>query len=310
MSKSSRKVNAEAAKKLQPDEELASSHACEHHINGKNRWRNLLGSVHKHDYIRQIQTVCISLFFLIRNPRVVYFLWQILIAILGSYVNKLYFAFHLLDVVNQYQELSNVLRSIVRPAKVLGLTVLLYLVIVYVFAIIGFYFFRADYNPSVVLTPDQIDGKAPYQCQRLFQCFLMSLDQGFKSDGGLGGYLRPNIPGESARSYARLAFDLMYNIVLIIMLLNIVFGVIIDTFASLRTADKEKMMDMQNRCFICSIDAYTFDRTTKRGFHDHIYMEHNMWHYLYLFVHIRKKPITEYNGLELYLAMRMAKHDF
>ncbi|KAF1329854.1 Ryanodine-inositol 1,4,5-triphosphate receptor ca2 channel, partial [Globisporangium splendens] len=308
-SKSSRKAKAEEVKKLQSDEELAPSHAREHYINGKTRWLNLLGNVRKRDYIHRIQTVYISLFFLIRNPRVVYFLWQILIAILGSYVNKLYFAFHLLDVVNRYQELSNVLRSIVHPAKVLSLTVLLYLVIVYVFAIIGVYFFRADYNPSVVLTPDQIDGKAPYQCQRLFRCFLMSLDQGFESNGGLGGYLQPNIPGESARSYARLAFDLMYNIVLIIMLLNIVFVVIIDTFASLRTADKEKMMDMQNRCFICSIDAYTFDRTTKRGFHDHIYMDHNMWHYLYLFVHIRKKPITEYNGLELYLAMRMAKHD-
>lgn len=307
--KTSRKSKMEAAaKKMQSDDEAALQHS-KRQQSVKIRWRNLLDRFRRHDFIHNIRTVSISLFFLIRNPRVVYFLWQIFVAILGSYVNKLYFAFHLLDVVNRYQELSNVLRSIVRPAKVLSLTVLLYLVIVYVFAIIGFYFFRADYNPSVVLTQDQIEGRAPYQCQRLFQCFLMSLDQGFKSDGGLGGYLRPNIPGGSARSYARLAFDLFYNIVLIIMLLNIVFGVIIDTFASLRTADKEKMMDMQNRCFICSIDAYTFDRSTKRGFHDHIYMEHNMWHYLYLFVHIRKKPITEYNGLELYLAMRMAKKD-
>ncbi|DBA03745.1 TPA: hypothetical protein N0F65_004162 [Lagenidium giganteum] len=256
-----------------------------------------------------IKIISISTFFLVKNPRVAYYLWQIGVAIWGSYVNKLYFAFHLLDVVNRYQELHNVLRSIVRPAKVLGLTVLLYLAIVYVFAIIGFSYFRADYTPSTDLTNAQIAGEAPYQCQRLFQCFLVSLDQGFKSNGGLGGYLKQHELGESLASYGRLAFDLMYNTILIIMLLNIVFGVIIDTFASLRTADKEKLMDMQNRCFICSIDAYTFDRSTKRGFHEHIYTEHNMWHYLYMFVHIRKKPITEYNGLELYLAMRMAKKD-
>lgn len=277
--------------------------------NSDSYLRLLRRGLRRYALVQNTRLVAISLSFVVRNPRVVYFLWQITVAILGSYVNKLYFAFHLLDVVNRYQELSNVLRSIVRPAKVLGLTVLLYLVIVYVFAIIGFYFFRADYNPSVTLSRDQLNGRAPYQCQRLFQCFLISLDQGFKSNGGLGGYLRSNVPGDSPRSYARLAFDLLYNSVLIIMLLNIVFGVIIDTFASLRTADKEKTMDMQNRCFICSIDAYTFDRATKRGFHDHIYMEHNMWHYLYLFVHIRKKRITEYNGLELYLAMRMAKRD-
>lgn len=257
----------------------------------------------------RVITVAISLYFLVRNPRVLYYMLQITIAILGSYINKLFFAFHLLDVINRYQDLNNVLRSIARPAKVLALTVLLYLVVVYVFAIVGFYFFREDYTPAG-LTDVQRRGEEPYQCQQLFQCFLVSLDQGFKSNGGLGGYLKANNLGDSGRSFGRLAFDLLYNTILMIMLLNIVFGVIIDTFASLRTADSETITDMQNRCFICSIDAYTFDRaTTKRGFHDHIYADHNMWHYLFLFVHIRKKPITEYNGLELYLAMRMAKKD-
>lgn len=262
-----------------------------------------------HGMVYHLRTISISLFFLARNPRVLYFLWQILIAVLGSYVNKLYFAFHLLDVINRYQDLNNVLRSIVYPARVLGLTVLLYLVVVYVFSIIGFYFFREDYNPSADLTEAQREGREPYQCQRLFQCFLISFDQGFKNNGGLGGYLKAHTLGVSAYSYARLAFDQLYNVILLIMLLNIVFGVIIDTFASLRTGDTNTLTDMQNRCFICSIDAYTFDRATKHGFHDHIYMEHNMWHYLYLFVHVRKKPITEYNGLELYLAIRMAKKD-
>ncbi|TYZ58468.1 hypothetical protein PybrP1_007986 [[Pythium] brassicae (nom. inval.)] len=319
LAKASTKASAGSVPSVRQRREHPSSLRSDEERGGRSRSKShwlsaAVRSVRASAVVQRTRTVGISLVFLVRNPRVVYYLWQILVAILGSYVNKLYFAFHLLDVVNRYQELSNVLRSIVRPAKVLSLTVLLYLVIVYVFAIIGFYFFRADYNPSadrqrVELTPEQVAGSAPYECQRLFQCFLLSLDQGFKSDGGLGGYLTTNLPGGSARSYARLAFDLLYNIVLIIMLLNLVFGVIIDTFASLRTADKEKTTDMQSRCFICSIDAYSFDRATKRGFHDHIYSEHNMWHYLYLFVHIRKKPITEYNGLELYLAMRMAKKD-
>ncbi|GLE01638.1 hypothetical protein PINS_up010472 [Pythium insidiosum] len=266
----------------------------------------------RHDVstLAYLRTVAISLYFLACSPRVLYCVAQIVVALLGASVNHFFFAFHLLDIVNRYQDLSNVLRSVVRPAKVLGLTILLYLVVVYVFAIVGFFFFREDYTPSADgLTAAQREGRAPYQCQRLFQCFLVSLDQGFKSNGGLGGYLRQRQLGESSDSYLRLAFDQLYNFILIIMLLNIVFGVIIDTFASLRTADHDKLLDMQSRCFICSIDAYTFDRKTKRGFHDHIYMEHNMWHYLYLFVHIRKKPITEYNGLELYLAKLMAKKD-
>ncbi|KAG7386160.1 hypothetical protein PHYPSEUDO_000592 [Phytophthora pseudosyringae] len=258
----------------------------------------------------QLEILGISLYFLVRSPRVIYSLLQIFISVLGAYVNKLYFAFLLLDVVDRYKELNNVLRSISRPAKALGVTTLLYLIVVYVFAVVGFFFFREDYTPKEDdLSPAQKEGRAPYTCQRLFQCFLVSLDQGLKSDGGLGSYLRQIPLGTSAHSYGRLAFDVLYNIFLVVLLLNLVFGVIIDTFASLRTNDQEKILDMQGRCFICSIDAYTFDRATKRGFHDHISRDHNMWHYLYLFVHIRKKRITDYNGLELFLAMRMAKKD-
>ncbi|GMF10637.1 unnamed protein product [Phytophthora lilii] len=257
----------------------------------------------------ELEIVGISLYFLVRSPRVIYALVQIFISFLGSYVNKLYFAFLLLDVVDRYKELNNVLRSISRPAKALGVTTLLYLVVVYVFAVVGFFFFREDYTQKSDTTEAQREGRAPYTCQRLFQCFLVSLDQGLKSDGGLGGFLQQLPLGASAHSYGRLAFDVLFNIILVVLLLNLVFGVIIDTFASLRSDDQEKTLDMQGRCFICSIDAYTFDRVTKRGFHDHISRDHNMWHYLYLFVHIRKKRITDYNGLELFLAMRMAKRD-
>ncbi|KAE9032600.1 hypothetical protein PR003_g9622 [Phytophthora rubi] len=258
----------------------------------------------------RLEIIAISLYFLIRSPRVIYSLLQIFISILGAYVNKLYFAFLLLDVVERYKELNNVLRSISRPAKALGVTTLLYLIVVYVFAVVGFFFFREDYTPDANdLTQDQLDGRAPYTCQRLFQCFLVTLDQGIASGGGLGSYLRQLPLGSSAHSYGRLVFDVLYNILLVVLLLNLVFGVIIDTFASLRSDDQEKILDMHGRCFICSIDAYTFDRATKRGFHDHVSRDHNMWHYLYLFVHIRKKNITEYNGLELFLAMRMAKKD-
>ncbi|KAK1936699.1 Inositol 1 [Phytophthora citrophthora] len=279
-------------------------------VDAKTSKSSSAGVVRNGNRIRgQLKILGVSLYFLFRSPRVLYSLCQIFVSVLGSYVNKLYFAFLLLDVVDRYKELNNVLRSISRPAKALGVTTLLYLIVVYVFAVVGFFFFREDYTPKGELSPAQIEGRAPYTCQRLFQCFLVSLDQGLKSDGGLGSYLRQLPLGASAHTYGRLAFDVSYNILLVVLLLNLVFGVIIDTFASLRTDDQEKILDMQGRCFICSIDAYTFDRSTKRGFHDHISRDHNMWHYLYLFVHIRKKQITDYTGLELFLAMRMAKKD-
>ncbi len=52
--------------------------------------------------------------------------------------------------------------------------------------------------------------------------------------------------------YGRVIFDLsFFFLVIIIIIQNLVFGVIIDTFADLRT-EKNKEEDMiKNTCFIC-----------------------------------------------------------
>lgn len=46
-------------------------------------------------------------------------------------------------------------------------------------------------------------------------------DQGFKSDGGIGGYIR-DWSTDNDIDYARFAFDNAYNIVIMIIMLNIV----------------------------------------------------------------------------------------
>ncbi|RHY99353.1 hypothetical protein DYB26_015371, partial [Aphanomyces astaci] len=210
-------------------------------------------------------------------------------------------------------DLKNVLKAIVYPGRSLLLLVALYILVVYIFAVVGFYFFRPDYTPERKSNPD-----APLRCSTLFLCFLTTLDEGFKQNGGLGGFLVPRERGTDPLAYQRMmlmfyllvcSYDLLYNVILIIILVNISFGLIVDTFATIRTSHKDKLDGLHDRCFICSIDGYTFDRLTARGFHFHTHMEHNMWHYLCLFVHINKKPVTEYDGMELALAMQMARFD-
>ncbi|OQR94800.1 ryanodine-inositol 1,4,5-triphosphate receptor Ca2 channel (RIR-CaC) family protein [Thraustotheca clavata] len=252
----------------------------------------------------KLRNAILSIRFLLIDPLLVYYTLLILISVLGTYYHPLYFSFHVLDIINRSQELKNVLRAIVIPGKSLLLIFALYLLLVYIFATIGFYYFRPDYTTDAASNPN-----ATYRCKSLFLCFLSSFDQAFKANGGLGGFLAPRSLGNDPLATGRYLFDNLYNIILMIILLNITFGIIIDTFATIRTSHKERIEELRDRCFICSIDGYTFDRLTKRGFEYHTHFEHNMWHYLYLFVHINKKDYTEYNGVELYLAMKMAKND-
>ena len=84
-------------------------------------------------------------------------------------------------------------------------------------------------------------------------------------------------------------YMISFYLVIITFLLNAIFGIILDSFAELRGADAAKKADMDNVCFICGLDRFVLD-TKGGGFDRHIEHEHNMWHYLYLAVHLRLKP--------------------
>ena len=51
----------------------------------------------------------------------------------------------------------------------------------------------------------------------------------------------------------RIIFDTGFNFVLIIIMMNIVSGIIIDTFGLLRDQETEKEQDKKSNCFICGL---------------------------------------------------------
>ncbi|KAF0720285.1 Aste57867_429 [Aphanomyces stellatus] len=249
--------------------------------------------------IKRRATVIAIIRAVLGDSKTLYLILLLLLAIGGVVFSlPLLFSLHVLDIVNRSTELRYVSQAIVRPGRSLLHILYLYFLTAYIFGFVGYNYFHKYFQK------DSYNG-----CDTLWYCFLTALDEGLKNNGGVGGYLTPSRRGSDPLAYLRLGYDLLYNVGLIIILTNLSFGIIIDTFAGLRTQHKEKVDDMKDRCFICSIDGYTFNRLTKRGFSHHTHVEHNVWHYIYLLVHIRKKKFTEYNGVELYLALRMAKHD-
>lgn len=128
---------------------------------------------------------------------------------------------------------------------------------------------------------------------------------------------------------ARVVYDLLFFFVVIIIVLNLIFGVIIDTFADLRSEKQRKEEILKTTCFICGacenaavqtvhevqvliqtnilagLERDKFDNKTVT-FEEHIKSEHNMWHYLYFLVLVRVKDPTEYTGPESYVAQMIA----
>jgi hypothetical protein len=100
--------------------------------------------------------------------------------------------------------------------------------------------------------------------------------------------------------FARVIYDLLFFFIVIIIVLNLIFGVIIDTFADLRSEKQQKEEVLRNSCFICGLDRSAFDNQTV-SFEEHCKLEHNMWHYLYFIVLVKVKDPTEFTGPESYV---------
>lgn len=76
----------------------------------------------------------------------------------------------------------------------------------------------------------------------MFLCFLFYFDWTFKANGGMSGWITDNSDeGERAiYSPGRLLWDTFSNLILVVIMVNIVAGIIIDTFGDLRDKEVEK----------------------------------------------------------------------
>jgi hypothetical protein len=95
-------------------------------------------------------------------------------------------------------------------------------------------------------------------------------------------------------------FDFTFFIVIMILILNIIFGIIIDAFGNQREENKKLEEDIENKCYICGLDKFELD-TKGEGWYKHIYQHHNVYNYLYFLIYIDKKNAGDCSGVEKYV---------
>lgn len=76
-------------------------------------------------------------------------------------------------------------------------------------------------------------------CYTLVHCLLSNLNYGLRMGGGIGEFLSPISINQTSEYYTRILFDMLFFVIITFTLLNIIFGIIIDTFAELRDAKKK-----------------------------------------------------------------------
>ena len=176
-----------------------------------------------------------------------------------------------------FSALSNVVRAVTIPARTLALTIVLFVIVIYAFSIFGFYMYSDFRKPF---------GKDDNECQTFLDCWMTMMHEGLlKGEGAVMNTGRKFKYSSAPYDFGLSMFDLLFWIIVTIVLLNCVFGIMLDTFALLRDQQEQQRRVLNNQCFICCMERGDFE--SNAVFNKHCKFEHNLMHYVF-YIHYGK----------------------
>jgi hypothetical protein len=134
----------------------------------------------------------------------------------------------------------------------------------------------------------------PDECITYSECFLDMLNSGIRGGSGMGFGIK-KLGQEGYLIEFFLEWILFFVVMLV--LLNIISGVIVDTFQELREKSVEENETKLNICYICSLHRTLFE---KRGidFEYHKDHEHNIMNYFSYIYKIEMTDESDLNSLD------------
>ena len=224
---------------------------------------------------------------LLLDIKVFYALAYLIFAILGIVEHNFFFAFHLIEFIISQPILQYVFRAIVDPIAQLAYTFIFFFILIYFYSLIIFYYFQD-------IMPD-------YSCDSPAICMVFIYSNTFTSGGNLGNFIdekHENSDGDMVRY----ALDISYTIIMVWLVWQMVSGLIVDTFESLRGTREDKEDDMKSTCFICDLDKEEIEKyyRGKEGFERHL-KDHSVFNYFFYTFYLEDKDSSEYSGLESYI---------
>ena len=223
-----------------------------------------------------------------------YYFVYLVFCLLAINYSDTFLTFLLLDIVVKNSTTRDVLNAVVFPRKQLMATLILGMFLGYIFSFFLFYNFRDEMQ----------DGATKNDCDTLLHCMQTCLSYGLRYGAGINEQLNHTLD-------TRYVVDVFYFFIIMIIMLNVIFGIIIDTFSDLRSKKNERIQDTTEVCLICSIDKQTFDRAddSSVGFRNHVKNDHNMWAFVSFIVYLWEQDKDDDDGLEQYVRRSVENND-
>lgn len=191
------------------------------------------------------------------------------------------------------------------PYYALLCTLSFFLFTVIIFATVGFF----EFNPSFILVAaDDAPTSSDVFCSSPMACFWQVL-YGAVKGGDIAGIMEDIDPSMGETYYARILFDIFFFIAVIVLLFDMVAGIIVDTFVSLREETEARNEICSNEVFVSGV---TREKCTEVGvsFEEHQSRFQNTWYYVFFIAYLKEKDKDDLDGAEYYVWNCVQEVDF
>jgi hypothetical protein len=172
-----------------------------------------------------------------------------------------------------------IVKSFWLPRETIIITLILFYLIAYYFIIFVYLFI-----------PDQLPTK---DCLRFSDCFFTLCDQTIKNSNGIINYL--NLEGlyiyNTLYQNPRFWIDNFFAIIDLMLVMQMVCGIIINSYLTQRKEHNKFEKNKNNICFICGLGKNELIKyySHEQGFDEHIKLDHYLWNYMFLIFNVTKK---------------------
>ena len=148
---------------------------------------------------------------------------HIVFSMLGAFTNYFFITLNLLLVVNISRTCKFVIQSITLHADQLIITIVMAFFVIYSYTLL---LAENFYNRLQLQDPN------PEICKNIYTCFIYTMNWGFRNGGGIADSMSAEPLGNTF--FAKNIYDVTFFMIINVISLNIIFGIIIDTFSQLR----------------------------------------------------------------------------
>jgi len=241
------------------------------------------------------------------NVFVFSFILDVLFLIFG---HPLFLSIETLFIYGIFPSLVNIFKSFIAKSSTFLSCLLFTYLLIYVYNYISIFYIRKSFDVGEVLeyAPERFINE-PY-CHSSIQCFLTLISYGTRAGGGIGDALPiVSFKKDINMFIGRFFYDMTFYIFIIMIMGNVTFGLIVDTFGGLRDDTYQYENDRTNRCFICQISR---DMCLLKNivFDDHIKKNHNLWSYVDFLCYLHLYNANDFTRVEGSVWDKLLKKDY